>query len=96
MPRLSPTTLIPATVLVLAIGCSEGGNPDAPPAAAAGGESYEEELRLALETARPGDVIEIPAGTHEMTRSLTLNTDGITIRGAGMEESVLSFSVSPC
>ena len=53
---------------------------------------YEEELRLALETAQTGDVITIPPGTHAFTRSLTLNTDGVTIRGAGMDKSVLSFS----
>ena len=53
---------------------------------------YEETLRLALETAQPGDVIEIPEGRHTFTRGLTLNTDGVTIRGAGMDASVLDFS----
>lgn len=42
-------------------------------------------------TASPGDVIEIPAGVYELERSLTLNVDGVTVRGAGMEETVLSF-----
>jgi len=54
--------------------------------------SYEEQLRLALETASPGDVITVPEGVHPMTRSLVLNTDGVTIRGAGMDKSVLSFA----
>jgi parallel beta-helix repeat protein len=53
---------------------------------------YEDELRLALETAQPGDVIVIPEGTHAFTRGLTLNTDGVTIRGAGMDKSILSFT----
>ena len=53
---------------------------------------YEDELRLALETAEPGDIIDIPAGIHTFTRSLTLNIDGVTIRGAGMDQSVLSFA----
>ncbi len=53
--------------------------------------AFEEELRLKLETAKPGDVITIPEGVHEFSRSLTLNTDGVTIRGAGMDKSVLSF-----
>jgi len=52
---------------------------------------YEETLRLALETAEPGDVIVVPEGVHEMSRGLNLNTDGVTIRGAGMDKSVLSF-----
>ena len=53
--------------------------------------AYEEELRLALETAAPGDIIVVPEGTHAFTRSLTLNTNGVTIRGAGMDKSILSF-----
>jgi parallel beta-helix repeat protein len=52
---------------------------------------YEDQLRLALETATTGDVIEIPEGRHSFTRSLVLNADGVTIRGAGMDRSVLSF-----
>lgn len=88
--------LLAVCVLVTAA-CGESGAPAstaseqpaaAPPAAA----NFEEQFRLALETAQPGDVIEVPAGTHPFTRSVTLNTDGITIRGAGMDESVLSFS----
>jgi len=54
--------------------------------------TYEDQLRLALETAKPGDTILIPEGVHPFTRSLTLNTNGVTIRGAGMDRSVLSFA----
>lgn len=53
---------------------------------------FSEQLRLALETATPGSVIEIPKGRFEFDRSLTLNTDRVTIRGQGMEASVLSFA----
>lgn len=53
--------------------------------------SYEETLQLQLIQAQPGDVIEIPAGVHEITRSLSLNVPGITLRGAGIDESILSF-----
>lgn len=52
---------------------------------------FEEQLRLQLETAKSGDIIQIPAGNYSFTRGLTLNTDGVTIRGAGMDASVLSF-----
>jgi parallel beta-helix repeat protein len=52
---------------------------------------FADTLRMALETASPGDVIVVPAGTHTFKRSLTLNTSGVTIRGAGMDESILSF-----
>jgi len=53
--------------------------------------SYEEALQLQLIEATPGEVILVPAGTHEITRSLSLSVPGVTIRGAGMDESILSF-----
>ena len=31
------------------------------------------------------------AGVHEITRSLSLSVPGVTIRGAGMDQSILSF-----
>ena len=52
---------------------------------------FEETFRSALETAQPGDIIEVPAGTFSFDRSLVMNTDGVTIRGQGMQQSVLSF-----
>ena len=54
--------------------------------------SFEETLQLKLIEAQPGDTIEIPSGKHEMTRSLSLSVPGVTIRGAGMDSSILSFS----
>jgi len=51
----------------------------------------EKTLRLQLLNAKSGDVIEIPAGTISMTRSLILNESGVTIRGAGMDKTILSF-----
>lgn len=41
--------------------------------------------------AKPGDVIEIPEGIFEFDRSLSLNIDNVTLRGAGHDKSVLSF-----
>jgi parallel beta-helix repeat protein len=41
--------------------------------------------------AKAGDVIVIPAGTHNFQRSLSLNIDGVTLRGAGIDQSILSF-----
>lgn len=52
---------------------------------------YQETLMTQLIDAAPGDVIEIPEGVHAFDRSLSLNVDGVTIRGAGMDKSVLSF-----
>ena len=36
-------------------------------------------------------MITIPEGTHEISRGLSLNVSGVTIRGAGMDASILSF-----
>lgn len=54
-------------------------------------EQFRKELQGNLIKAKLGDVIEIPEGIFQIDRSLTLNVDGITIRGAGMDKSVLSF-----
>ena len=53
--------------------------------------NFEEALQQKLIEAQYGDVIEIPAGTHEITRRLSLNVSGVTIRGAGIDNSILSF-----
>ncbi len=75
-------TLLPLAVLLLAA-CGE--------APTETGASFEEALQTQLIQAIPGDVIEIPAGVHEISRSLSLTVPGVTIRGAGMDRSVLSF-----
>ena len=53
--------------------------------------SFEESLQQQLIQAQPGDIIEIAAGVHELSRSLSLNVSGVTIRGAGRDSSILSF-----
>jgi parallel beta-helix repeat protein len=55
-------------------------------------ESFQEALQLRLLDAKPGEVIEIPAGRYALDRGLSLTADGVTIRGAGMDETVLSFA----
>ena len=52
---------------------------------------YQKQLMRQLIMAQPGDLIEISAGTHTINRSLSLKVDGVTLRGAGMDRSVLSF-----
>ena len=53
--------------------------------------SYQDQLQTALLDAKPGDVIEIPEGRFSFDRSLSLTVNGVTIKGAGMDKSVLSF-----
>lgn len=52
----------------------------------------ETNLQDFLLDAQPGDVIEIPAGTFSFDRGLSLDVDGVTIRGAGIDETILSFA----
>ncbi|MDQ7019804.1 MAG: parallel beta-helix domain-containing protein [Robiginitomaculum sp.] len=54
-------------------------------------DSYQKILQTQLLDAKPGDVIEIPAGTFAFDRSLSLTVDGVTIRGAGQDKTILSF-----
>lgn len=53
--------------------------------------AYQATLMTQLLDAKPGDIIEIPEGTFAFDRSLSLTVDGVTIRGKGMDKSVLSF-----
>ena len=53
---------------------------------------FEKRLQTQLLDAKPGSVITIPAGKYALTRSLSLAVNGVTIKGAGMDKSVLSFA----
>jgi parallel beta-helix repeat protein len=53
--------------------------------------SFQSTLEQQLLDAKPGSVIDIPAGHYSLKRGLSLRIDGVTIRGAGMDKTVLSF-----
>lgn len=55
-------------------------------------ETVQTKLREQLISAKPGDVIEIPEGVYKFDRSLNLTADGVTIKGQGMNKTVLSFA----
>lgn len=76
--------ILTASALALAA-CGKKGA-DAPPE-----KPFEEAFLERLLDAKPGDVIEVPEGVFRFDRSLNLNADGVTIRGKGMDKSVLSF-----
>lgn len=63
----------------------------APPERDAASADFQKQLLTQLITAKPGDVIRIPAGVHDINRGLSLNVSGVTIRGEGMDKSILSF-----
>ena len=41
--------------------------------------------------AKSGDVITIPEGTFDFQRSLSLKVDGVTVRGVGIDKTILNF-----
>ena len=53
--------------------------------------AFQKQLQTQLIKAKPGDVITIPEGIHPINRGLSLNVSGVTIRGHGMDKSILSF-----
>lgn len=56
------------------------------------GEGAATRLQEALILAQPGDVIELGAGRFTLTDGLSLDVDGVTVRGAGMDATVLDFT----
>ena len=67
--------------------CSGDERPGPPPTES----EFQKQLQMQLIKARPGDVITIPEGVHAINRGLSLNVSGVTLRGLGMDKSILSF-----
>lgn len=76
--------------LLVIAGCSSGDKRDRsdplPP-----GPLAAQELRLRLLEAKPGAVIRLAPGRFALTTGLVLEADRVTLRGAGAEETLLSF-----
>src|SRR5258708_39945096 len=77
-----------AILCVLAAGC---GGASAPQALSTDEQAFQQKLQEQFLDAKAGSVIEIPAGRHALDRVLTLRANGVTIRGAGSDKSILSF-----
>ena len=56
------------------------------------GEGAQERLQEALILAQPGDEIVLEAGRYAISDGLSLDVDGVTLRGAGMDGTVLDFT----
>ncbi len=52
----------------------------------------QEAVQTAFIEAETGTTIAFPAGTFHFTSDLSLDVDGVTIQGAGMDETILSFT----
>lgn len=76
--------------LALLLSACQQKAPDAP-APPAGDAGFAKVLQEKLLDAKPGDVIEVPEGIFQFDRSLSLRVDNVTLRGQGMDKSILSF-----
>jgi len=61
-------------------------------AASASPADFAKKLQGDLIKAKPGSVIELPAGKFQLDKTLSLNVDKVTVRGKGMDKTVLSFT----
>ena len=84
--RITPLALAPALALVAALPLH------ARTIEVAAGERAQQRLQEALILAQPGDEVRLGAGRFALTDGLSLDVKGVTLRGAGMEASVLDFS----
>jgi len=55
-------------------------------------EAIQKHLQEQLIGAKPGDVIELPEGKFHFDRTLSLTVDKLTLRGKGMDKTILSFA----
>lgn len=55
-------------------------------------ESFQKNLQERLIAAKPGDVIDLPEGKFHLDRTMSLTVNGVTIRGKGMDKTILSFA----
>jgi parallel beta-helix repeat protein len=78
---------IAAAMIAGGCGRREAARPEAP----AGPADFPAQLMQQLLDAKPGDVIELPEGKFSFDRSLSLAVDGVTIRGKGLDKTILSF-----
>jgi parallel beta-helix repeat protein len=55
-------------------------------------QEFQKSLQEQLITAKPGAVIDLPEGKFHFDRTLSLGVNGVTLRGKGMDKTILSFA----
>jgi len=76
----------------LAAGCAQNGTqPKGQVIKITPGPKVQEEAQTALINAKPGDTIEFGAGTYDFTQGLSLVVENVTLRGQGIDKTILSF-----
>jgi parallel beta-helix repeat protein len=90
---------IPILVLLLLMGCRDatakkkttGGQRGPRVTQVSPGFEAQEQLQVALLRAQRGDLIEFSEGVFEFTQGLSLSVEDVTLRGKGMDKTILSF-----
>ena len=80
-----------AFACLIAAACGQQGGQSQSRGLTADDAAFQKRLQEQFLDAKPGTVIDIPAGKHALDRVLTLRANGVTIRGAGLDKSILSF-----
>lgn len=90
--------VLAASLALIAVSCGQNagepagpGIPSLPPPVSTEGD-FGSNLQAALITAKPGDTIVLPEGTFTLIDPLSLDVDGVTLRGAGQGKTVLDFT----
>ena len=83
-----------AGVAVLMLGACEGEIQETTISVAAiqASENFAADLQTALIVADPGSVVALPAGTFKLVDGLSLDIEGVTLRGAGEGKTILDFA----
>jgi parallel beta-helix repeat protein len=55
-------------------------------------QDFQKTLQERLIAAKPGDVIDLPEGKFHFNRTLSLTVNGVTLRGKGLDKTILSFA----
>jgi parallel beta-helix repeat protein len=86
-------TLIAVSLIGLMSACEQGNEASnaSAPTDSNSDKAFQQQLITQLVSAKDGDVIQLPPGRFNIQRGLSLNASRITLRGAGMNETVLSF-----
>ncbi len=79
-------------ILALAIFLSACSSTGTQTASTTSPQNFAKKLQEDLIKAKPGSVIEIPEGKFTFEKTLSLNIPKVTIRGKGMDKTILSFT----
>ena len=86
------TPIVAVLVLAAALGgCDDKKKDQAKAPDTSGDKAKQSALQTKLLDAKAGDTITIPAGTYHLDTSLSLNVDGVTVKGEGMDKTILNF-----